>query len=239
MAVKVVDQRFTLFNDRDLESYSSVIFRTTATPIWSYRVSEGGLAWTTVLVLLSIPCDSRQGGTEPLKYLVYSNYHFSTRPDHDVRFHLPVRSNGSVKIRYLNGLAVDRDVSQPEGLECSGDPQRSSSHTQAWGEVLWHCHALPPSFSSPETSQPSESPAPILKESDEAILPALSEGPFASMRQPAPRTYLQTVKKVPGPPAISRGTRFHADFSPSRVIRENHARQTIIKNSLRDNHKMK
>jgi hypothetical protein len=36
-----------------------------------------------------------------------------------------------------------------------------------------------PSFSSPKTPQPSESPAPILNESDEAILLALSEESFA------------------------------------------------------------
>jgi hypothetical protein len=36
-----------------------------------------------------------------------------------------------------------------------------------------------PSFSSPKTPQPSESPAPIRNESDETILLALSEKPFA------------------------------------------------------------
>jgi hypothetical protein len=47
-----------------------------------------------------------------------------------------------------------------------------------------------PSFSSPKTPQPSESPAPILNESDEAILLALSEEPFTSLRQLAHRTHL-------------------------------------------------
>jgi hypothetical protein len=47
-----------------------------------------------------------------------------------------------------------------------------------------------PSFSSPNTPQPSESPAPILNESDEAILLALSEEPFALVRQLARRTHL-------------------------------------------------
>jgi hypothetical protein len=56
-----------------------------------------------------------------------------------------------------------------------------------------------PSFSSPETSQPSESPAPILKESDEAILLSLSEMPFASVRRLACRTHLQGVKKSSAP----------------------------------------
>jgi hypothetical protein len=48
----------------------------------------------------------------------------------------------------------------------------------------------PPSFSSLKTPQPPECPAPILNESDEAILLALSEEPFASVWQLAPRTHL-------------------------------------------------
>jgi hypothetical protein len=48
-----------------------------------------------------------------------------------------------------------------------------------------------PSFSSPKTPQPSESPASILNESDEAILPGLSEEPFASVRHLARRTHLR------------------------------------------------
>jgi hypothetical protein len=47
-----------------------------------------------------------------------------------------------------------------------------------------------PSFSSPKTLQPCESPAPILNKSDEATLLALSEEPFASVRQFARRTHL-------------------------------------------------
>jgi hypothetical protein len=47
-----------------------------------------------------------------------------------------------------------------------------------------------PSFSSPKTPQPSESPAPILNESNETILLALSEEPFASVQQLARRTDL-------------------------------------------------
>jgi hypothetical protein len=46
-----------------------------------------------------------------------------------------------------------------------------------------------PSFSSAKTPQPSESPGPTLNESDEAISLALSEEPFASMRQLARRTH--------------------------------------------------
>jgi hypothetical protein len=70
-----------------------------------------------VLALQSIPGDFRVGGTEPTKYSVYSNYHSSTHNEHDVCFHLPGRQNGFVKIRYFKELAVDRDASQPEGLE--------------------------------------------------------------------------------------------------------------------------
>jgi hypothetical protein len=46
-----------------------------------------------------------------------------------------------------------------------------------------------PSFASPKTPQPAENPAPILNESDKTILLALSENPFASVRQPARRTH--------------------------------------------------
>jgi hypothetical protein len=67
-----------------------------------------------VLALQSIPCNSRVGGTKSPKY---SNYHSSTHNERDVCFHLPGRSNGSVKFRYFNRGAVDHDISQPEGLE--------------------------------------------------------------------------------------------------------------------------
>jgi hypothetical protein len=46
------------------------------------------------------------------------------------------------------------------------------------------------SCSSPKTPQPSESPAPILNESDEVFLLALSKGRFVSVRQLARRTQL-------------------------------------------------
>jgi hypothetical protein len=49
---------------------------------------------------------------------------------------------------------------------------------------------------------------------------------------------IQAVKKVPGP-LLSPGALDFMPISPSRVIRENHTRQTIIKNSRGDNHKMK
>jgi hypothetical protein len=47
-----------------------------------------------------------------------------------------------------------------------------------------------PSFSSPKLPLPSKSPAPILNESDEAILLSLSERPFSPARQLACRTHL-------------------------------------------------
>jgi hypothetical protein len=46
-----------------------------------------------------------------------------------------------------------------------------------------------PSFWHPKTPQSSESSAPILNESEEAILLAVSETPFASVRQLARRTH--------------------------------------------------
>jgi hypothetical protein len=49
-----------------------------------------------------------------------------------------------------------------------------------------------PSFSSPKTLQPSENPAPILNESDETILLALSGEPFASVRPLARGTHLHS-----------------------------------------------
>jgi hypothetical protein len=47
-----------------------------------------------------------------------------------------------------------------------------------------------PSLSRPKTPKPSERLAPILNESDEAILMALSEESFASVRQLACRTHI-------------------------------------------------
>jgi hypothetical protein len=47
-----------------------------------------------------------------------------------------------------------------------------------------------PSFLSPKTPPPSESPASILNESDETMFLALSEGPFASVGQLARMTHL-------------------------------------------------
>jgi hypothetical protein len=70
-----------------------------------------------VFALQSIPCDCREGGIEPAKYPGYSNYHSSTHNEHNVYFHLRGRENGSVKIRYFSGPAVNCDVSQPEGFE--------------------------------------------------------------------------------------------------------------------------
>jgi hypothetical protein len=49
---------------------------------------------------------------------------------------------------------------------------------------------------------------------------------------------IQGVKKVSGP-LLSPGALDFMLISPSHVIRENHTRQTVIKNPHRDNHKMK
>jgi hypothetical protein len=59
---------------------------------------------------------------------------------------------------------------------------------KSYSTVTYDLHK--PSFSSPKTPQPSESPNPILNDSDEAILLALSEKPFASVRQLTCRTHL-------------------------------------------------
>jgi hypothetical protein len=45
-------------------------------------------------------------------------------------------------------------------------------------------------------------------------------------------------RKFPAPLLSSRAVDL-MPISPSRVIRENHTRQTITKNSRKDNHKMK
>jgi hypothetical protein len=58
---------------------------------------------------------------------------------------------------------------------------------KSYRTLMYYLHE--PSFSSPKTPHPSESPAPILNESDEVILLALSEEPFASVRQLARRTH--------------------------------------------------
>jgi hypothetical protein len=64
------------------------------------------------------------------------------------------------------------------------------------GEAKSHCTVMyylrKPSFSSPKTPRPSESPASILNESDEAVLLTLSEEPFASVRQLARRANLHS-----------------------------------------------
>jgi hypothetical protein len=65
---------------------------------------------------------------------------------------------------------------------------RLKSEAKSDSTVPYYPHK--PSFSSPKIPQPSESPAPILNDSDEAILLALSEEPFASVRQLARKAYL-------------------------------------------------
>jgi hypothetical protein len=58
---------------------------------------------------------------------------------------------------------------------------------KSYRNVTYYLRKL--SFSSPKTPQPSESPAPILNESDEAILLTLSENPFIWVRQLARRIH--------------------------------------------------
>jgi hypothetical protein len=96
-------------------------------------VSGGWLPSIAVLALQSVPCNSGVGGTEPAKDPVHSSHHSSTHNEHDVCRHLPAHENRSVKIRYFNGLAINRDVSQPERLECS----RYLIYARRRGAVDW------------------------------------------------------------------------------------------------------
>jgi hypothetical protein len=137
------------------------------------------LASTTVLALQSIPGDSRVGGAESAKYPAYSNYHSSTRNEHDVRFHLPGRQNGSIKILYFNGPASIVMYLSLKGLN-AGEIHYDlvatlNGEAKSYSTVTYYLRK--PSFSSPKTARPSESPAPIFNESNEAILLALFEEP--------------------------------------------------------------
>jgi hypothetical protein len=104
----------------------------------------------------AISCDSRVGGTEPAKYRVYSNYYSLTYNEHDVCFHLRGRQNGSVKTRYFNGPAVDRDVSQPEAF--------------VFGHIKGRLTC--PSFEEP--NQPLQAIDAIFQSIEEAILERVS-----------------------------------------------------------------
>jgi hypothetical protein len=59
---------------------------------------------------------------------------------------------------------------------------------------MWHCHVLPSQseFLEPKDTQATESPVAVLNESDETILLALSEKPFAWVRQLARRIHLHS-----------------------------------------------
>jgi hypothetical protein len=144
--------------------------------------------------LQSVPCDYCVGGTEPAIYPVYSNYRSSIHNEHEVCFHLP-----DVKMDPLR-LAISMD--QPsvamylslEGLnavEIHNDLV-AALKDEAKSYITVTYYHRKPSFSGPRTTQPSESPPPILSESDETILMALSEEPFASVRQLARKTHLHS-----------------------------------------------
>jgi hypothetical protein len=83
----------------------------------------------------------------------------------------------SFSLKGLNAVEVHNDLV----ATLKGEAESDSTVTY---------YVRKPIFSSPKTSQPSESPAPIFNESDEAILIALSEEPFASVQQLARRTHL-------------------------------------------------
>jgi hypothetical protein len=82
-----------------------------------------------------------------------------------------------LRLKGLNAVEIHND------LVATLKGEAKSSRTVAY-------YLRKPSFSSPKALQPSESPVPILNESNEAIVPALSEEPFASVRQLARRTHL-------------------------------------------------
>jgi hypothetical protein len=145
-----------------------------------------------MLPLQSITYNFRVGGTEPVQYPVYSKKRSSTHSEHDGYFHLPdvgtdpLRSIIStdrqsivmyLSLKGLNAVEIHNDLV----TTLKGEGKPSSSVTYCLRK---------PSFSSPKAPQPSESPAPILNESEEAILLALSEELFASVRQLARRTHL-------------------------------------------------
>jgi hypothetical protein len=72
----------------------------------------------------------------------------------------------SLSLKGLNGVEIHNDL----GAILKGE-------AKSYSTVTYYLHH--PSFSSPKIPQPSDSPAAILNESDEAILLALSEEPFA------------------------------------------------------------
>jgi DNA-binding transcriptional ArsR family regulator len=107
-------------------------------------------------------------------------------------FSPPRYKNGSIKLHYFNGPAVDRDVHQPKGLKAVEIHNNlvATFKGEAMSYSITTYYLRKPSFSSQKTRQFSESPAPILNESDEAILLALSKGSFVSVRHLARATHL-------------------------------------------------
>jgi hypothetical protein len=77
----------------------------------------------------------------------------------------------------VNAIEIDNDLAAT-----------LKGETKSYSTVTYYLRK--PKFSSPKTLDLSENPAPILNESDETILLALSEKPFASVRKLARRTRL-------------------------------------------------
>jgi hypothetical protein len=145
-----------------------------------------------VLALQSVACDSRVGGIEPAKYLGYSNYHSSIHNEHDICFHLPdVKKHPLRSVIPIDQQSIVMYFSLKglNAVEIHNDLVATlKGEAESYGIVTYDLRN--PSFSIPKTFQPSESPAPILGESDESILLALPEEPFASVRKIVRRTHL-------------------------------------------------
>jgi hypothetical protein len=82
-----------------------------------------------------------------------------------------------LSLKGLNAVEIDNNLAAT-----------LKGEAKSYGIVAYYLRK--PSFSSLKTPQSSESPAPILNESDEAILLALSEESLASVLQLARRTNL-------------------------------------------------
>jgi hypothetical protein len=130
--------------------------------------------------------------TEPAKYPGHSNYHASKHNEHDVCFTFPdMETDPSRSVISMDQQLIVMYLSL-KGLNTVEIHNVLVAIRK--GETKFYsilmCNFHKPSFSRPKTPQPSESPAPILNESDEAVSLALSGEPFASVRQLTRRTHL-------------------------------------------------
>jgi hypothetical protein len=129
------------------------------------------LASTAVLCLQSVPCDSRVGRTEPAKYRVYSNYHYSAHNEHNIYFHFPDVKTGLVR----SVISMDQQsIVTYLSLKGLNAVEIHNELVATFKGEAKPCHSITyclrkPSFSNPWASRRSENPAPILNVSDEVI----------------------------------------------------------------------